>query len=47
MCVCVQYRVKPTIIRQRNASNKKYYVQKKAVEAEFNKLLLKEDVGGF
>lgn len=39
--------MKPTIIRQRNASNKKYYVQKKAVDAEFNKLLLNEDVGGF
>lgn len=41
----LQYRVKPTVVRQRNASDRQYFVRKKAVEAQFAKLIVNESVG--
>lgn len=42
-----QYRLKPWKIRQNNDSAKRYYTQKKAVQKEFEDLLLDENTGGF
>ena len=42
---CLQYRTKPTIVRQQNASNKVYYVQRKAVDEQFENLFMSEQVG--
>ena len=36
----MQYRVTPTVVRQRNLSNKIYYVRKKEVQREFEKFAL-------